>query len=48
MSTAVALPIHQNVTVNQRVHYTIVAGRKMYCCQVNCDGVHHYYCSGDH
>jgi hypothetical protein len=46
MSTAVALP--QTVIVNRRVHYTIVAGRKMYCIQVNCDGTHHFYCSCDH
>ena len=49
MSTAAALPTtHPNVVVSRRVHYTIVAGRKMFCIQANCDGTHHVYCSCMH
>jgi hypothetical protein len=26
-------------------HYVMVGGTLMHCVQLDCDGVHHYYCS---
>lgn len=51
MTTTTALPARTSpptVILSPRVHYAIVAGKRMFCIQPNCDGEHHWYCGCDH